>query len=171
MGFCEFQAVKFTQRRVNRIDVRENDKDVREVDVHLAEVRRTIDPFDFAPALTYLQRHLYNDTVRTSAEERDQIIAYFSPGLRDTKYQDLDTKLGYLPKKLFSKKWPWPVTRHVGCLIWHKPNKTRKRPSQSDCCEQCKLLSWQLHLGSLLIQRHFRRFLLCIATTIFLYVD
>ena len=67
-------------------------------------------------------------------------IAYLS-GLRDTKYQDLDTKLGYLPKKLFRKKWPWPVTRHVGCLIWHKPNKTRKRPSQSACCEpQCKFV-------------------------------
>ena len=33
------------------IDVRENDKDVREIDVHLAEVLRLIDPFDFVPAV------------------------------------------------------------------------------------------------------------------------
>ena len=52
-----------------------------------------------------------------------------------------------------------------------KTTKTRKRPSVSDCCEQCKFLSRQLHLGSLFIQRNFHRFLLCIATTIFLYVD
>ena len=30
------------------IDVRENDKDVREIDIHLAEVLRLIDLFDFA---------------------------------------------------------------------------------------------------------------------------
>ena len=34
------------------IDVRENDKDVREIDIHLAEVRRLVDTFDFAPANT-----------------------------------------------------------------------------------------------------------------------
>ena len=36
------------------INVRENDKDVREIDVHLAEVPRVIDLFDFAPAITLL---------------------------------------------------------------------------------------------------------------------
>ena len=34
------------------IDVRENDKDVREIDIHLAEVTRLVDTFDFAPANT-----------------------------------------------------------------------------------------------------------------------
>ena len=38
------------------IDVRENDKDVREIDVHLAEVLRLIDPFDFVPAVHFAQR-------------------------------------------------------------------------------------------------------------------
>ena len=38
------------------IDVRENDKDVREIDTHLAEVLRLIDPFDFAPAVHFAQR-------------------------------------------------------------------------------------------------------------------
>ena len=38
------------------IDVRENDKDVREIDIHLAEVLRLIDPFDFAPAIHLAQR-------------------------------------------------------------------------------------------------------------------
>ena len=35
------------------IDVRENGKDVREIDTHLAEV---LDPFDFAPAVHFAQR-------------------------------------------------------------------------------------------------------------------
>ena len=34
------------------IDVRENDKDVREIDIHLAEVLRQIYPFDFGPAIS-----------------------------------------------------------------------------------------------------------------------
>ena len=38
------------------IDERENDKDVREIDIHLAEVLRLIDPFDFAPAVNFAQR-------------------------------------------------------------------------------------------------------------------
>ena len=38
------------------IDVRENDKDVREIDIHLTEVLRLIDPFDFAPAVHFAQR-------------------------------------------------------------------------------------------------------------------
>ena len=38
------------------IDERENDKDVREIDVHLAEVLRLIDPFDFVPAVHFAQR-------------------------------------------------------------------------------------------------------------------
>ena len=40
------------------IDVRENDKDayVREIDVHLAEVLRLIDPLDFVPAVHFAQR-------------------------------------------------------------------------------------------------------------------
>ena len=67
------------------------------------------------------------------------------PGLQEFKYQDLDTKLGYQPKKLFSQKWPWPVNRHVECLIWHSPTNARKsRPSLRDCCERCKLLSREL---------------------------
>ena len=67
------------------------------------------------------------------------------PGLQDLKYQDLDTKLGYQPKKLFNQKWPWPVNRHVECLIWHSPSNARNsRPSLSDYCEPCKLLSCDL---------------------------
>ena len=38
------------------IDVRENDKDVREIDIHLAEVLPPIDPFDFGPAVHLAQR-------------------------------------------------------------------------------------------------------------------
>ena len=38
------------------INVRENDKDVREIDIHLAEVLRLIDPFDIAPAVHFAQR-------------------------------------------------------------------------------------------------------------------
>ena len=38
------------------IDVRENDKDVREIDIHLAEVLRLIDPFNFVPAVHFAQR-------------------------------------------------------------------------------------------------------------------
>ena len=34
------------------IDVRENDKDVREIDMHLAEVLRLVDTFDFGPGNT-----------------------------------------------------------------------------------------------------------------------
>ena len=38
------------------INVRENDKDVREIDIHLAEVLRLIDSFDIAPAVHFAQR-------------------------------------------------------------------------------------------------------------------
>ena len=38
------------------IDERENDKDVRESDIHLAEVLRLIDPFNFVPAVHFAQR-------------------------------------------------------------------------------------------------------------------
>ena len=38
------------------IDVRENDKDVREIDIHLAEVLHLIDPFDFVPVVHFAQR-------------------------------------------------------------------------------------------------------------------
>ena len=38
------------------IDVRENDKDEREIDIHLAEVLGLIDPFDFAPTVHFAQR-------------------------------------------------------------------------------------------------------------------
>ena len=38
------------------IDVRENDKDVREIDIHLAEVLRLNDRLDFAPAVHFAQR-------------------------------------------------------------------------------------------------------------------
>ena len=34
------------------IEIREKHKDVREIDIHLAEVLRQIDPFDLAPAQT-----------------------------------------------------------------------------------------------------------------------
>ena len=37
-------------------DVRENDKDVREIDIHLAKVLRLIDPVDFAPAIHFPKR-------------------------------------------------------------------------------------------------------------------
>ena len=35
----------------NEADVRENDKDVQEIDIHLAEVLHLVDTFDFAPAM------------------------------------------------------------------------------------------------------------------------
>ena len=41
----EAKAEKFT-------DERENDKDVREIDIHLAAVLRLVDTSDFAPANT-----------------------------------------------------------------------------------------------------------------------
>ena len=55
MGFYEFQAVNLAKVEKS-IDVQENDKDVREIDIHLAEVLRLIDPFDFAPAVHFTQR-------------------------------------------------------------------------------------------------------------------
>ena len=55
MGFCEFQAVNLVKVEKS-IDVQENDKDVREIDIHLAEVLRLIDPFDLAPAVHFAQR-------------------------------------------------------------------------------------------------------------------
>ena len=36
----------------NEADVRENDKDVQEIDIHLAEVLHLVDTFDFAPPNT-----------------------------------------------------------------------------------------------------------------------
>jgi len=39
------------------IYVRENDKDVREIDIHLAEVLRQIYPFDFEPVISLLIPH------------------------------------------------------------------------------------------------------------------
>ena len=37
------------------IDVRENDKDVQEIDIHPPD-RELINPFDFAPAVHFAQR-------------------------------------------------------------------------------------------------------------------
>lgn len=52
MSVCvEFQAVKFSQGE-KTTDVREHEKDVREIKIHLAQALRLIDPFDFVPALT-----------------------------------------------------------------------------------------------------------------------
>ena len=48
MGFKLLKSAK----NEKSIDVWENDKDVREIGIHLAEVPHLIDPFDFAPALT-----------------------------------------------------------------------------------------------------------------------
>ena len=60
------------------IDVRENDKDVREIDIHLAEVLRLIDPLNFVPAVQFAQQtDIMN--ARTSAEER---IGSLSKSLR-----------------------------------------------------------------------------------------
>ena len=52
------------------IVVRENDKDVREIDIYLAEVLRLIDPFDFTPVVHFAQR-IDITNAWTSAEERD----------------------------------------------------------------------------------------------------
>ena len=67
MGFCVFQAVKFSQSQ-ETIDVRENDKDVQEINIHLAEVLRLIDPFDFEPAVHFAQQ-IDITNAWTSAEE------------------------------------------------------------------------------------------------------
>ena len=45
MSFCELAKTE------NSIDARGNNKDVREIDIHLEEVLRLIDPFDFTPTL------------------------------------------------------------------------------------------------------------------------
>ena len=55
MSFCEFKLSNEAKAEKS-IDVRENDKDAREIDVHLAEVLRLIDPFDFVPAVHFAQR-------------------------------------------------------------------------------------------------------------------
>lgn len=47
----EFQAVKFNQGEKST-NVRENDKDVREIKIHLPQVLRVIEPFDFATVFT-----------------------------------------------------------------------------------------------------------------------
>ena len=55
--------------------------DIREIDIHLAEVLRLIVSFDFAPALTlHYAFFFYLTNVRTSAEERDiihELITYW----------------------------------------------------------------------------------------------
>ena len=48
MGFCEFQAVKFSH-------VRENDKDVREINIHLAEVLYGTPGLSYVNLLYYMQ--------------------------------------------------------------------------------------------------------------------
>lgn len=53
------------------------------------------------------------------------------PGLANgVKYHDLPTKLGYEPKNLFSKSWPWKIVRHSRCLIWHIPSNSRLSSDQ-----------------------------------------
>ena len=109
----------------------------------------------------------------------NQSPLHICPGLRDLKTWT-QTKARMPAQETVQQEMaldcysPRGILLSLKFLIWHtqkKKKKTRKRPSVSDCCEQCKLLSRQLHLGSLLIQRNFHRFLLFIATTIFLYVD
>ena len=51
------------------IDLRENEKDVREIDRHLAEVLRLIDLFDFAPAHSFTA-DLYNQRLKFCGGER-----------------------------------------------------------------------------------------------------
>ena len=69
MSFCEFQCKLSHLAKVEKsIVVRENDKNVREIDIHLTEILRLIDPVDFAPALTSHSGSITN--VRTSAKEK-----------------------------------------------------------------------------------------------------
>ena len=61
----------------------EKSMDIREIDIHLAEVLRLIISIDFAPALTLhcaFFFFFYLTNVRTSAEERDiihELITYW----------------------------------------------------------------------------------------------
>ena len=55
MGSVSFKLSNLAKAEKS-IDVQENDKDVREIDIHLAEVLRLIDPFDFVPAVHFEQR-------------------------------------------------------------------------------------------------------------------
>ena len=60
------------------INLRGNDKDVREVDIHLAEVLRLIDAFDFALTLIWENGYIYIyiTNVGDSAERKIQLAAF-----------------------------------------------------------------------------------------------
>ena len=62
--------------------------------------------------------------------------------LQDLKYQEIDTKLGYQPKKLCSQKWLWSVNRHVECLIWDSPINARSHDLTSETVVTGANCSW-----------------------------
>ena len=57
------------------INVQENDKDVQENDMLLAEVRRQVNPLSFC-ACTYFVQRIHITPHRTSAEERGVLICF-----------------------------------------------------------------------------------------------
>ena len=66
------------------------------------------------------------------------------------KYDDLKAKLGYEPKNVFSTSWPWKISRHSSCSLWHIPNNSRLPNAQIedglvDSCFNCKMLSHDLN--------------------------
>ena len=73
------------------------------------------------------------------------------PGLTKAgKFNDLQEKLGYVPKNVFIVLWPWKIVRHVRCSLWHIPGNARLSGVQVDqglldCCLICKTLSKDLN--------------------------
>ena len=73
------------------------------------------------------------------------------PGLtKGGKFNDLQEKLGYVPKNVFSVSWPWKIVRHMHCSLWHIPSNGRLSAVQInqgllDSCLNCKTLSKDLN--------------------------
>ena len=73
------------------------------------------------------------------------------PGLtKVAKCEDLKAKLGNEPKNVFSTSWPWKISRHSSCSLWHIPNNLRLSNAQIedglvDSCFNCKMLSKDLN--------------------------
>ena len=73
------------------------------------------------------------------------------PGLtKGGKFDDLQGKLGYIPKNVFTVSWLWKIVRHWRCSLWHIPNNVRLSDAQIeqglvDSCVNCKTLSKDLN--------------------------
>lgn len=101
--------------------------------------RGNVDLQDYA----YLKELVYNISSKSPYK--------ICPGLtKVARYDDLKVKLGYEPKNVFSTSWPWKISRHSSCSLWHIPNNSRLSNAQIedglvDSCFNCKMLSKDLN--------------------------